>query len=562
MPGTLDLGTLSVKIKGDRTDLKREINATKSDLVAFNKYADKQGTVKISADKSQLDKGLAKSKSDIRELTSKHPVITPEIDGSRLRSGLSSAESLLGNSFGKFKSMAVAAGSAIVAGLSIESAINQVRSAIDAASNLQQSMGGVDAVFKNNAGEIHAWARAAASNLGLSENAANQFAAVLGAQLKNAGTPLDQVAKKTKTLVQLGADLSATYGGTVADAVDSISAALKGEMDPIEKYGISLNQAILEQVALTQGIKGSSSTWTVAQKQQVIMAALYKQSTDAAGQFSAQTDTLGEQQQIATAKWENAKAKLATGLLPVLTTATSAFGDLAGKVVDATGKADELSDGALGRLKTAGSDLAGKIRDELNVELAAAKHWFEENKDTISLLIDKTSDFIKNYGPLLVDMLKLTATSAMETATAVAYIVEQLDKLSNWWDRNSGILTALSGGLGGGVLTAAGGGKGISASAIMMPGLTALKGLLHFADGGIVPATPGGRVVHVAEGGSAEAIAPLDKLYGMIVAAVREVGDSGRKTTNNITVNNPVPERASTSIGSAMSRLAYLGPQG
>lgn len=41
----------------------------------------------------------------------------------------------------------------------------------------------------------------------------------------------------------------------------------------------------------------------------------------------------------------------------------------------------------------------------------------------------------------------------------------------------------------------------------------------ELAAGGIIPATPGGRVVRVAEAGQAEAIIPLDKLDGMIASA-------------------------------------------
>jgi len=48
--------------------------------------------------------------------------------------------------------------------------------------------------------------------------------------------------------------------------------------------------------------------------------------------------------------------------------------------------------------------------------------------------------------------------------------------------------------------------------ALMMASQAA--GLPAFADGGIVPATPGGRIVRVAEAGQAEAIIPLDQLGG------------------------------------------------
>jgi hypothetical protein len=48
----------------------------------------------------------------------------------------------------------------------------------------------------------------------------------------------------------------------------------------------------------------------------------------------------------------------------------------------------------------------------------------------------------------------------------------------------------------------------------------------NLADGGLVPATPGGRLVNVAEAGSAEAIVPLSKM-----------GSMGGSTTINLTVN-------------------------
>lgn len=208
-------------------------------------------------------------------------------------------------------------------------AADEIGEVIGAASDLQQSMGGVDAVFKQSAGEIHAWAQNANTALGLSENAANEFATVLGSQLKNAGTPLDQVAGKVENLVSLGADLAATYGGTTADAVESLSAALKGEMDPIEKYGISLNAAMLQQKAATMGIDGAVASWDTATKQQVILAAITDQSTDALGQFAKQSDSTAEKQQIANAKWTDAKAKLGDALLPTVNKVTDSLAKMA-----------------------------------------------------------------------------------------------------------------------------------------------------------------------------------------------------------------------------------------
>src|SRR5690606_31611253 len=45
----------------------------------------------------------------------------------------------------------------------------------------------------------------------------------------------------------------------------------------------------------------------------------------------------------------------------------------------------------------------------------------------------------------------------------------------------------------------------------------------RLAQGGIVPATPGGRIVRVAEAGQAEAVIPLDRLEDMLGPQVLEL---------------------------------------
>lgn len=55
--------------------------------------------------------------------------------------------------------------------------------------------------------------------------------------------------------------------------------------------------------------------------------------------------------------------------------------------------------------------------------------------------------------------------------------------------------------------------------------------LPRLAEGGIVSATPGGILANIGEGGKDEAVAPLDKLYGMIARAVNESGGGGSGIT-------------------------------
>jgi hypothetical protein len=227
----------------------------------------------------------------------------------------------VGGRFSKAGNVVGVGTAAIVAGLG---------ATLKPASDLQQMVGGVQAVFGKYANGVVRDSKKAADAVGLSSVEYDRFATLLGSQLKNAGTPLAELGGKTKDLIGLGSDLAATFGGTTADAVDALSSAMKGEMDPIEKYGISLNQSMLQQQAIAMGLDGNSSKWTNAQKQQVILAALTKQSTDAQGQFQKQTNTVGEKQQILSAKLQNTAATIGSALLPAL----ASILDGVGKLVD------------------------------------------------------------------------------------------------------------------------------------------------------------------------------------------------------------------------------------
>src|SRR5690606_16930849 len=129
-----------------------------------------------------------------------------------------------------------------------------VDGSIDAYSELEQATGATEAIFGDQAKAIDRWAKAAAENIGMSEAAAKNAAVKIGAFLQNYGFSVDEAAQKSMELTNLGADLAAMFGGTVPEAVDAISAALRGEFNPIERYGVSLRVATIEAHALEMGL--------------------------------------------------------------------------------------------------------------------------------------------------------------------------------------------------------------------------------------------------------------------------------------------------------------------
>lgn len=203
------------------------------------------------------------------------------------------------------------------------------KAAVDSASRTQQAMGALDSVFGRNAGQVKAWAANAATAVGLSQSQYGELASTIGAQLKNLGIPFDQVAGRTKTMIGLGADLAATFGGTTADAVEALSATMRGETDPIERYGVSIKQATIDaELART----GADKLTGAAAKQARTMATLSlisKQTADAHGQFARESDSAAGSAQIATAQMENFKSTMGTALLPVVAAVSAALGRFA-----------------------------------------------------------------------------------------------------------------------------------------------------------------------------------------------------------------------------------------
>jgi hypothetical protein len=213
------------------------------------------------------------------------------------------------STMGKMALPAAVAGAAVIA---------FSKQAFDAASRTQQAMGAVDTVFGKSAGQIKRWAAGAADSVGLAKSEYGELASVIGAQLKNLGVPMDQVAGKTNDLVKLGADLSATYGGTTAQAVEALSSVLKGETDPIEKYGISIKQATIQAEMAKEGTDKLTGAAAKHAKTQATLNLVMEQSGPAVGAFGREADTAAGQQQRLNANMENAKSAIGQSLLPMV----------------------------------------------------------------------------------------------------------------------------------------------------------------------------------------------------------------------------------------------------
>jgi phage-related protein len=202
----------------------------------------------------------------------------------------------------------VAAGAAISFGKDIA----------NAASEQEQSIGALNSVFGELSGTMNEFGKTTAENMGLSRAEFSQMAALTGSLLKGAGVPLDVTAEKTKELTGRAADMAAMFGGDATQAMEAITSALKGERDPIEKYGVSLNEAAVKAKAVSMGLADSKGNIDDYGKKMATMALIMEKTADAQGTFKKEQGTMAGSMQTLGAEFTDLKANLGEKLLPVV----------------------------------------------------------------------------------------------------------------------------------------------------------------------------------------------------------------------------------------------------
>lgn len=192
------------------------------------------------------------------------------------------------------------------------------RDSINAASQAETALGGVQTVFGEAIATVERYASSSAKNLGLAKREYETFAAVLGAQLQRAGQSQEDSAKSTDKLITLGADLAATYGGNVSDAVAAVGSLLRGERDPIERYAVGINEATINAYLAANGLKNLKGEALAQAKTQATLALLFEQTAKVQGNATKQSDSLRGQTQRLKAQYADLSAQVGAKLLPAL----------------------------------------------------------------------------------------------------------------------------------------------------------------------------------------------------------------------------------------------------
>lgn len=194
-----------------------------------------------------------------------------------------------------------------------------VKDAFAAYGELEQNLGGSEAVFLEFAKVIQEKGVSAYKNLGLSMSDYLAYANKIGSLLQGSGFTEGEAAKMAIDVMQRAADVASIMGIDVSSAMDAITGAAKGNFTMMDNLGVAMNDALISDYALNKGIvgtekaakgtkKGVQKTTQELSQQQKIMAAFMmflEQTEKYAGNYAKENDTLSGSMTTLGAAWEN-----------------------------------------------------------------------------------------------------------------------------------------------------------------------------------------------------------------------------------------------------------------
>ena len=254
--------------------------------------------VQIQADVSALKAGLAQAEAGIKGLNSS--VDTASTGMSSMMSRVKTLGATMGVVFGAQQVMKFG---------------NDV---IQAASNMNESLSKVQVVFGENSKAVEDFAKNASKNMGLSNQKALEAAGTYGNLFQAFGIARGSATQMSTTLVQLAADLASFNNTSTEDALMALRSGLSGETEPLKRFGVALNEVTLKNKALQMGlITSTTGVLPPAIKAQATYALVMEQTKSAQGDYARTADGVANKQRTLAAQFEDTKAKIGAGLLPI-----------------------------------------------------------------------------------------------------------------------------------------------------------------------------------------------------------------------------------------------------
>ena len=192
------------------------------------------------------------------------------------------------------------------------------KKATQLAGDLEQSIGGAEVVFDDYFDKIVKKAKESSAVMGTSTNQYLTYANKIGSLMKGSGLETAQAYDLTTKAMERASDVASIMGIDIESAMEAITGAAKGNFTMMDNLGVAMNATNLQAYALSKGIKKSYTNMTQAEKVQLAYNMFLEQTSEYAGNYAKENDTLNGSITTLKAELENLMADLGKTFVPIM----------------------------------------------------------------------------------------------------------------------------------------------------------------------------------------------------------------------------------------------------
>lgn len=305
---------LSAKLK----DVRRETTAVEKAMVAARREIENTGSPQAVAELKRLEGEYERLARSQRELSKTSSQVKRDLDQIKAKAaGTTSTLDRLGGAIVKRQKEIQRTGIVMAAAFAYFS-----KGALEKFSLVEDASSALSATFGQTGDDMIDWSKRTGDALNLSQAQALDALMTFSGYAKTAGLQGQQLASFSEQLVARSADLASYYGGTTADAIQALGAALRGEAEPARRYQIFVDDLALKQEYLA--LTGQKVTGTLTAQQKVLAASslIMKQSSVAQGDLARTADSTANTLKDSAQQWEDFQSAMgetvAKGVTPLL----------------------------------------------------------------------------------------------------------------------------------------------------------------------------------------------------------------------------------------------------
>ena len=167
--------------------------------------------------------------------------------------------------------------------------------AVKMASDLTETLGKTNEVFKESADTVLEWSSSSVENMGLAQETALDMASSFGDMGTSMGFTTEEAANMSMELVQLAADMASFKNISIDRANTALTAIYTGETESLKAMGIVMTEANLEQFAMAEGCKTTYKEMSQTEKVMLRYRYVMAMTTNAQGDFVRTGNSLANQ---------------------------------------------------------------------------------------------------------------------------------------------------------------------------------------------------------------------------------------------------------------------------